>query len=135
MLGSSYIEFLQVFKVHFSLINNTLIYKNIRVELPNYYSPEFYSDKWNLYDLFFRFKHEMNAFKYYKTFLEYDYVIKMCETFVHIYNINKLYKNKSIYLQELNDMDLFDLRYLVNTKDNSTENKRIFDQSVHISPD
>ena len=135
MLGLNYTDFQQVFGTHFSLINNTLIYKNIKVELPNFYPSEFYSDNWNLYDLFFRFKHEVVAFKYYKSFLEYDYVIKMCETFVHIYNIDILYKNKTLYLQELNNMDLYDLRYLVNTKNNYTKNKRIFKKSIHISSD
>ena len=134
MLGLSYTEFKRVYKKYILLINNTLFYNNIKIELPTYYSSDFYSDEWNLYDLFFRFKNEVDAFKFYKTFLDYDYVIKMCNTFVHIYNINILYENNSMYIQTINNMDLVELRHLVNTNNNYTKNKRILKQSKNICP-
>jgi hypothetical protein len=141
MLGLTFKEFKIEFNKHFIIKNGELIYTPIYtsphkftvIELPDSFSKEYYSDVWNLYNLFFRFDNELSAFNFYKTFLPYGDVLKMCKVFVLIYKINIQCNNEKIQqLGYLSSLDLTELGYLINTQYNDTKNKRILEKSKYI---
>lgn len=124
MLGLSWKDFKIYYKENFVVNNNELYFINQTniIKVPIFIKKTVIDDYF-MYENFFRFENELDAFTYYKSFLDYDSILIMCKIYLEIYDLNKKIKLEKIqHLEELQKLDMIELRYLVNCKNNYTKN-------------
>lgn len=106
MLGESFFNFKTKYESKFYLINNVLYYKN------NYFcyiNLDCNLEIYDLYDLFFRFKNQLDAFNYYRIIYDsqddYYIITLLCDIYEKIYNLIQYEKNIIILKDKLGLID------------------------------